>query len=298
MSNKLDSIEVSVGDRRLEMAEKVSVFLAFGGSVVGFIFQKYFLVFAPISCALGLNLINRQKMLASVQQNYSMQIEALNHKHESHVTTTTKLREKQTRVFKDMEKSQADLHQKLEISKNKIKKLGLSLIDVNQVSKNLDDSISELNKQQKDIDVVVQELRVLGNSDDRESNDDSPANFYCKRGLIYHKRQKYQQALKDFNQAIKLDENFAPAYHHSGLTYLTLGNKRQAFESLRKASQLYFASNDLDKYHQVRKLSQKLYHAEGETDLESLNESSSLNTATESSSQSPSQKIAVDDLFS
>ena len=170
-----------------------------------------------------------------------------------------KLRGKQTNAFQEMERSQADLQQKLDISNNKINELELSLIDMNQVSSNLDESISELNRQQNDIDKAVQELRVLGNSDDKEDDNESPANFYCKRGLIYHERQKYQQALKDFNHALQLDDKFAPAYHHSGLTYLNLGDKHKAFENLRKASQLYFASNDLEKYHQVHKLSRKLY---------------------------------------
>lgn len=292
MTNKSNSVETPVGDRRLEMAEKIAVFLSFGGSVAGFIFQKYFMVFAPMSCALGLNLINRQKMLASVEKGYSMQIEALNHKQESHITTTTKLQEKQVKLFKSMEKNQVELQQKLDGAKTKIKKLELSLIDINQVSKNLDDSISELNRQQNDIDIVVQELRVLGNSDEKESDDESPANFYCKRGVIYHERQKYQQALKDFNQALKLDDNFAPAYHHSGLTYLNLGDKHKAFENLRKASQLYFANNDLDKYHTVRKLSQKLYYAD-----DTPQENNDVDNSADSAQDPSDQKIAVDDLF-
>lgn len=290
MTKQAKPVEISVGDRRLEIAEKIAVGLSFGGSIVGFIFQKYFIVCAPISCALGLNLINRQKMLASIAQSNSIQIEALSHKHESHVTTTTNMREKQVKLFKDMEKSQVELRQKLDCAQSEIQQLESSLRDVNQVSEDLDNSLTQLHKHQSDIDTVVQELRVLGNSDDKESDDESPANFYCKRGLIYHKRHKYQQALKDFNTAMQLDDNFAPAYHHSGLTHLNIGNKHKAFENLRKAAKLYFANDDLEKYHQVRKLSQKLYHND-DTLQETIDSDDSAATKT------AEQKIGVDDLF-
>lgn len=47
-----------------------------------------------------------------------------------------------------------------------------------------------------------------------------------------------QKAIADYNQAIRLDPNYAPAYYNWGLIYQQLGDKTKALEDFRQAATL------------------------------------------------------------
>ena len=55
------------------------------------------------------------------------------------------------------------------------------------------------------------------------------------RGLAYEKLGKYQRAIEDYSQAIRLDPNNAEAYNHRGIAYYNLDNRYHACDDWRKA---------------------------------------------------------------
>jgi tetratricopeptide (TPR) repeat protein len=45
-------------------------------------------------------------------------------------------------------------------------------------------------------------------------------------------------ALRDYNESLKINANFAEAYHNRGLTYYKLGNREKAIADLEAAVRL------------------------------------------------------------
>ena len=55
---------------------------------------------------------------------------------------------------------------------------------------------------------------------DLQSDDDIAADAYHYRGIAYSKKNLYDRAIKDFNQALALNPDDVDAYYDRGLTYL------------------------------------------------------------------------------
>jgi len=65
------------------------------------------------------------------------------------------------------------------------------------------------------------------------------AEAYYNRGLAYAKQQKYDEAIKDFDKAIKLNPNLAEAYYNRGFVYAILGKHNRAREDMLRAGNLF-----------------------------------------------------------
>jgi len=61
---------------------------------------------------------------------------------------------------------------------------------------------------------------------------------YANRGLAYLKASKYELAIGDFGEAIRLDPTSAIAYSNRGLAYLKAGKYALAMGDLDKAIRL------------------------------------------------------------
>ena len=69
------------------------------------------------------------------------------------------------------------------------------------------------------------------------------AEEYCNLGAAYRAKGKYDKAIKVYNQAIKLDPDYAQAYHGLGVTYHIKEenahyNYDKAIEAYKKAIKL------------------------------------------------------------
>ncbi|MGJ5630492.1 tetratricopeptide repeat protein, partial [Nostoc sp. CALU 1950] len=62
---------------------------------------------------------------------------------------------------------------------------------------------------------------------------------YYNRGVARYELGDKQAAIEDYNQAIKNDPNYVNAYYNLGLAYSTLGDKQAAIEYFRKSADLY-----------------------------------------------------------
>ena len=68
--------------------------------------------------------------------------------------------------------------------------------------------------------------------------------FPINRGIAYSTQDKYELAIKDYNQAITIAPDNADAYYAKGFTQtLIRGKKQEAIENYRKAADLYQQKN-------------------------------------------------------
>ena len=61
------------------------------------------------------------------------------------------------------------------------------------------------------------------------------AEYYYHRGNVYYHMDKFDDAIIDYNLAIRLRRNYADAYYNRGLAFDGKGLLRQALGDLRKA---------------------------------------------------------------
>lgn len=65
----------------------------------------------------------------------------------------------------------------------------------------------------------------------------SAADIHFKAGAEYHEVQQYEDAIARYQQAIRNDANFGPAYINLGLAHLAQGNRQRAIQAFRGAAQ-------------------------------------------------------------
>lgn len=61
---------------------------------------------------------------------------------------------------------------------------------------------------------------------------------WFNKGNLQYQNEDYTSALRCYTEALTIDPEFAEALFNRGITYLRLGNKRQAFADLSKAGEL------------------------------------------------------------
>ncbi len=68
--------------------------------------------------------------------------------------------------------------------------------------------------------------------------DDNDAQLYNDRGVVYDSLGFHKEALKDYDKAIELNPELAPAYCNKGILYCVLGKFKKAVKLLTKAIEL------------------------------------------------------------
>lgn len=75
---------------------------------------------------------------------------------------------------------------------------------------------------------------IMLNQHQRRNN---AADIHFKAGAEYHEAQRYEDAIARYQQAIRNDANFGPAYINLGLAHLAQGNRQRAIQAFRGAAQ-------------------------------------------------------------
>lgn len=86
---------------------------------------------------------------------------------------------------------------------------------------------------------------------------------YNNRGLVYRKLGKYKKALKDYTKAIEIDPYYAEAYAKRGAVYQFTGQVEKALKEFNKAIEImpYFAGMYYNRgvaYEQLSKYKQAI----------------------------------------
>ncbi|NES22582.1 MAG: tetratricopeptide repeat protein [Symploca sp. SIO3E6] len=63
--------------------------------------------------------------------------------------------------------------------------------------------------------------------------------LYFYRGAAYYTKGELDLAITNYNQAIKINPEYALAYYNRGYTYSKLGNKQKVIQDFKKAAKLY-----------------------------------------------------------
>ena len=64
------------------------------------------------------------------------------------------------------------------------------------------------------------------------------AKEFLNKGLAWDKQGKYDEAIEDYNKAIKINPNFASAYFYKGLAQYNKGELKTALHDFQKALNL------------------------------------------------------------
>ena len=93
-----------------------------------------------------------------------------------------------------------------------------------------------------------------------EKNDKLASQLASDQGVAYLDRQRYDEAIAEFNKALEIDPNFADAYYNRGLANAKKGSFNEAISDYTKAIQInpddsdfyynrgiaYYKKNDFD----------------------------------------------------
>jgi tetratricopeptide (TPR) repeat protein len=239
----------------LNIAEIIAVTSSIGGTIASILLQKYLYVSLPLSASVALSLFNRQRMANSVALK-AIQIEHLETQNKQSdqllVELSQQLEQQNELIFSQFStEMQTIRHQ---------------LLEVGNLNKNLDNSFDNLNKQQDEISKLIKELRIEETQDKTIISVSDPADFCFNLALANQEGGNLDRAIENYTKAIEKNSSFTQAYHNLGLLYLEMEDNRKAIDNLRKASQLYFEQNDLEKYQETKNLSLELYNKEKESD--------------------------------
>ncbi|MBG6128830.1 tetratricopeptide (TPR) repeat protein [Aquimarina sp. EL_43] len=72
----------------------------------------------------------------------------------------------------------------------------------------------------------------------KEEGDYVKASVYVYRGISYMHQKKYKIAISDFDMAIKLFDKSSMGYYYKGLTFLEMGNKKEAILAIEQSKKL------------------------------------------------------------
>ena len=121
---------------------------------------------------------------------------------------------------------------------------------------------------------VLAKMRELLKIDDNEVIIPSPdsAFDFCCRGDAYLRKGRYERAIEDYTELIKLAPEFAPAYRSRGIAYQQLYKKELAMQDLGKA--LNIDPDDELAKSELEKMKPKVYNIEEfQNNLDSLGKS-------------------------
>ncbi len=283
----------------LNTAEKVAIASSFCGLIIGAISKQFLWAAIPLSASAAFASLDRQRLKSLVEQEQKA-IAVLVADNKQRITTVNaEFEERLQHSQSDLADLETELgsvkkltiatrsqlqqqEQESKLTVGKIENLQNSFSQLDSFSQNLEQQLNTLDSNQKETQKLVRQLKAIDIFTQSIKADANSTQAYYERGLAYQRLGNRHRAVDDYTKAIELDSKHAQAHHYRGLLYREMGIEQKAAIDLRRASQLYFDRGSLDKYRELRDLSQQIYK----------NNNDSTTSVKESSEQ-----VAVGNLF-
>lgn len=260
----------------LDIVETLSVLGSIGGSIASVVSQQVVFTSIPLSLAVGLNLINRRRLLDSIDQSNQTTIAQLTQKNvgtQTELGTLTEQLAQAQQLTTDLGQGQgtsnlaiAQLQEENVGTQAKLGTLTEQLAQAQQLTtdlglgtSNLQDYIQVLRREQTEIaDMVdcLQEIEICTQNIRINPND---TKAYYNRGLTYQHLENKAAAIGDYTEAVRINPSYAEAYRDRGLARADLGNRKGAVEDLREAAKLFFEAGNIANYQMARDLSKEFH---------------------------------------
>ena len=234
MNKQLD-IETKERDNHwLNMAETIAVVGSVGGSIASIFVKEIALASIPLSACVALNLINRQRLLNSIDTKHDKAIATLSQQNQNdHSNISDRIAQ--------IDRSIIELQDKSEIDRN----------DISQQLQQIDSDIQKINSQYAELASKTAQMV--------QSTTSGSAELYYQNANSYQQMGDIEKAISEYTKAIKIDGSYAEAYVSRGLLFADMGKQQQAVKDLRQAAKSYFDREDLENYQQIKQKVQDIH---------------------------------------
>ena len=118
--------------------------------------------------------------------------------------------------------------------------LTTSFVGVNSLVNFTNTNITSVNFERKINSSLTQNQAILVSTNHNQTD----AIPYYNQGTKYLEAKRFQEAIPFFNQALKIDSNFADAYLHRGAAYFFTREHSKAISDFETASKIYKQENN------------------------------------------------------
>jgi len=274
----------------LETIELLSVVGAIGGAIASVVTSQVAFASIPLSLSVTLNLLNRRLLVDEVNQSHqaviaqtATQFGTLNEQLAQLQQLTTNLGEDTTKLLNHSQSHAtaiAQIEQEGTQAATQLKTINEKLVQLQQLTttlgqdtSKLDDYTKLLGKEQAEIAKTAGYLKEISTfTQTIRTSSSYAAEAHYNRGLAYEQIGDKEGAIGDYNEAIRINPNYAPAYYARGVAHADLGDKKRAVKDLREAAKLFFEEGNIDKYQTARELTKKFHelnsHVKGDASEE------------------------------
>ena len=260
----------------LSIAEKVAIASSFGGLIIGAISKQFLWTTVPLSAFAAFASLDRQRLKSLVEREQEA-IAVLVADNKQRITTVNaEFEERQQQSENELAELETSLgsvkklatgsrsqiqqqEQEFMLTVSKIENLQNYLSQLDSFTQNLEQQLDIVGNKQKETGRLVRQLKAIDIFTQSINADANSTQAYFERGLAYQRLGNKHRAVDDYTKTIELDSKHAQAHHYRGLLYREMGIEQKAAIDLRRASQLYFDKGNLDKYREMRDLSQQIY---------------------------------------
>jgi len=231
----------------LNAVEGLSIVGAVGGVVASAVLRQFLFAAVPLSVALGVNVLNRKRLVERLQQEQQVAI----------ATLTEELRQElQQEDTRHHTMQQQNLDEQVATLETLI---GTTEEQSNRNLRAVQNFVRGLSQQQKTLSDVVEQLRSLEEHSQEIHLNPHNAEAYYNRGNTRFALENIQGALEDYTEAIRYDAKHAQALRNRSTVYCRLGDAKAAIQDARRAAKLFFDADDMVSYQQIVDETKKLY---------------------------------------
>ena len=234
MNKQLD-IETKERDNHwLNMAETIALVGSVGGSIASIFVEEIALASIPLSACVALNLINRQRLLNLIDAKNEKAIATLSQQNQN---DHNNIRERAAQI----EQSIREIQNKSETDRN----------DISQQLQQIDLDIQKINSQYAQLASKTAQMV--------QSTTSGPAELYYQNANSYQQMGELELAISEYTKAIEIDDSHAEAYVGRSLLFADMGKQQEAVDDLRQAAKSYFDREDLENYQQIKQKVQDIH---------------------------------------